>query len=256
MKQFALGIVSLFLFSQASAQDDLFVTTKKEAKKGFVIAVNGNFDLPAADMAERFGPSYRLGPSVFYKTASNWIFGAKFDFIFGNKIEEPGFLSNIKDDRGLAIAENGSRTQFGQFQRGYMAGLQAGWIYNTSATNSDNGILFLTTAGFMQHKILISIEKADGNLPQFKDEYQKGYDRLTNGLFLEQFVGYIHFSESGFVNFQVGLDVVAGFTQGRRDYLYDVRRPGNESRFDMLFGVRGSWFIPIFKRKSEEIFFE
>jgi hypothetical protein len=75
-------------------------------------------------------------------------------------------------------------------------------------------------------------------------------------LFLEQFAGYIHFSENGLVNFNIGVNVLAGFTQGRRDFLYDIQKAGNESRLDMLIGIRGSWFIPIFRRKSEEYFFE
>ncbi len=242
--------------TDTSAQDDLFGNTKKEPRKGFVISVNGNFDIPAADMAERFGLSYRIGPSVFYKFKSNWIVGTKFDFIFGNDIKEEGFLSNLLDDRGTVIAENGSRTNFGRLERGYMAGLQVGKILNFSKTNSDNGLLLLTTAGFMQHKIFIATERANGELPQFSGDYRKGYDRLSNGIFVEQFVGYIHFSESGFVNFKIGFDVVAGFNKGRRDFLYDIQKPGTDSRLDILYGVRGSWFIPIFRRKSEEYFFQ
>jgi hypothetical protein len=47
-----------------------------------------------------------------------------------------------------------------------------------------------------------------------------------------------------------------GFTQGRRDYLYDVMRPDNAKRLDVLIGVRTGWFIPMFKRNSEDMMFE
>lgn len=251
----ALSVLLLGISGKVVAQDDLFGTTKKEARKGFTIAVNGNFDVPAMDMADRFGLSYRIGPSVFYKTKSNWIIGAKTDFIFGDQIKQPGFLSNIRHPDGSFIASNGYRVDVALFERGYAAGFMAGKIFNFSEKNADNGLLLLTSAGFIQHKILISTDKS-GSVPQLSGEYRKGYDRLTNGWFLEQFVGYIHFSQSGLINFNIGLNVLAGFTAGRRDFLYDVQKPGNESRVDMLIGLRGSWFVPIFKRKSEEYFFE
>jgi hypothetical protein len=112
----------------------------------------------------------------------------------------------------------------------------------------------MTGAGFMQHKI--NIFDQDKTIPQLRGDYRKGYDRLTNGWYLEQFVGYNMFDKSGLLNFHIGLDFVAGFTKGRRDFLYDVMRKDDASRIDLLFGLRGGWYIPIFKHKSEEIYFE
>lgn len=253
MKYF-LSFVLIFSFVTCSfAQDDLFGTPKPEAKKGLLIGFNGNFDVPMADMAKRFGKNYRIGPSVQYKMKSNWIFGAKADFIFGNIIKQDSFLANFSNADGGMIGLNGFRTSNGVYERGYLIGLQAGKILNFSKKNSDNGLLLMLTAGFIQHKILIT--DADGQLPQFSGNYRKGYDRLTNGLFLEPYAGYIFFSKNGLINFHIGLDIMAGFTQGRRDFLFDVQRPGNDKRFDMLFGIRGGWYVPVFKRKSEEYFF-
>jgi hypothetical protein len=33
-------------------------------------------------------------------------------------------------------------------------------------------------------------------------------------------------------------------------------RPDHAKRLEILFGVRGGWFIPMFKRKSDELMFE
>jgi hypothetical protein len=237
------------------AQDDLFGTAKKEPRKGVVICLNASFDMPAGDMAKRFGLSYRVGPSFFYKTKSNWLFGAKADFIFGNKIKEEFFLSNLKAENEGFISYNGQRIGISTFERGYLIGLQAGRIINMSKKSSDNGIMLMTSGGFIQHKILINYDR-NSSLPQLSGDYKKGYDRLSNGIFLEQFVGYTYFADNGLINFNIGLDVVAGFTKGRRDYLYDINRPGTDSRLDILYGIRGSWYIPVFRRKSEEFFFE
>lgn len=250
--------VFLLLWSvvlQASAQDGLFITPQREAKKGLVLAFNGNFDIPAADMAKRFGISYRIGPSVFYKTKKNWLFGAKSDFILGGNIREEGFLSNMQHANGGLIGNNGMRYGVQTFERGYTVGLQAGKIIRfREGNNPDNGLMLLTAAGFIQHKILI--DDKSGHLNQLRGENRKGYDRLANGLFIEQYAGYTHFSNNGLVNFHIGIDLMAGFTQGRRTYWTDVRKPGNDTRLDILFGIRGGWYIPIFKRKSEEFFFE
>ncbi|MBS1589367.1 MAG: hypothetical protein JST52_07105 [Bacteroidetes bacterium] len=250
-----LLLFALFITCSASAQDDLFGTPKREARKGFVIAVYGNFDLPAADMAKRFGASYRVGPSVFFKTKSNWMIGVKGDFILGNKIKEEGFMSNLKDARGNVITAEGFRTNVGVFERGYAIGFLAGKTINISKTNPDNGITLTTSAGFIQHKISITT-KNSGYVPQLDGDYKKGYDRLTNGWFVEQYVGYSYFSNNSLVNFSIGFNFLAGFTAGRRDYLFDVQKPGTDSRLDILWGIRGGWFIPIFHRKSEEFYFD
>lgn len=236
------------------AQDGLFGTEKLPARKGFIINANGALDFPAADMADRFGTSYRVGGAILYKTTSNWLFGPKIDFISGSTIREDSLIVNLRDENGYLLDQDGSRKNIKTFERGYMIGVQAGKIINTSKTNSDNGVLISTSFGFMQHKI--NLFDRDKSIPQIRGDYRKGYDRLTNGLYIGQYVGYNHFAKDGLVNFHIGMEVNAGFTKGRRDYLYDVMRTDDKSRVDILFGIRGGWYIPIFKRKSEEIYFE
>lgn len=249
-------VCSLFFTAGAvSAQEDLFgAVGKMPPREGFILGFNGNFDMPAGDMADRFGLSYRVGPSVSYKTKSNWVFGVKLDFMLGNQIREDSLMANIMDDYGTILNRDGGRNTVRITELGYITGLQAGYIINTSKKSSDNGVLLLTTFGFMQHKI--NIFQQDNTIPQIRGDYRKGYDRLTNGFLLEQYVGYTYFANNGLLNFHIGLDIAAGFTQGRRDYLYDVRRPDDGSRVDILFGIRGGWYIPIFKRKSEEFYFD
>lgn len=237
-----------------SAQDDLFGSTKEPSRKGFVIGVNGGFDLPGADMAKRFGASYRIGPSLFYKTTSNWMFGVKADFLFGGRVREDSLLYNVSDKYGQFINNGGQRIGVGIFERGYLIGLQAGKILPLNKAKPYKGILIMTGAGFVQHKI--SIIDDDKTIAQVRGDYRKGYDRLTNGWYLEQFAGWNMFDKAGLVNFHIGLNVMAGFTKGRRDYLYDVMRKDDAPRLDLLFGIRGGFYIPIFNKKSEEVYFD
>ncbi len=246
---FLLSVVS----ASAQDKDKLFGTSEApEAKKGFILCANGDFDIPAADMAKRFGVSYRLGPSVLYKTSSNWLIGAKCDFIQGSVVKEDSLMINIRDKYATYsthvyefLNSGGERVGVPVFERGYIIGLQAGKIIKLNKSHPDNGIELLTSAGFIQHKI--DIYNSNKDVPQLQGDYLKGYDRLTNGAFIEQYAGYIFFAKNRLLNFTLGVDALFGFTQGRRDYQYDIMRADNEKRLDILYGLRGGWFPPHFQ---------
>ena len=213
-------------------------------------------------MAKSYGSSYRLGASITYKTTSNWVFGVMYDFLLGNKIKADSFMINIKDKYSgdfngkvfQTLNINGQRAGVPVYERGFLTGVQVGKIFKLTKKPSDNGLMALTTVGFMQHRI--NIFNRDKDVPQISSAYLKGYDRMANGMFLEEYVGYIYFAKNKLINFNIGLDIVYGFTQGRRSYLYDLQRSDETKRSDILVGVRGGWMIPIFHRKSEEVSFE
>jgi hypothetical protein len=258
-------VILLFILSTSQslrAQEDLFGPSEhKEARHGFILNGNVGYDFPGGDMAQRFSSSWRLGPALLYKTKSNWLLGAKFDFIVGKNVNEDSLMINIRDkyqtySKNLFqfINNDGQRIGVPVYERGYAVGLSAGKIFNTAKTHPDNGIVVLTSVGFMQHRI--NIYDKDKSVFSLRGDYLKGYDRLANGIFVEQYLGYMYFSKSRLINFTLGADVLVGFTQGRRDYLYDVMRPDNAKRLDVLIGVRTGWFIPMFKRNSEDMMFE
>ena len=259
-----ISILSFIFSFSAIAQDETKLFGPTEAprtKTGLIFCANGDFDIPAGNIAKEFGPSYRAGPGLLYKTNKNWIFGLKCDFILGNIIKQDSLMINIVDKYSAHsgnlyefIDQDGQRIGIPVYERGYAAAFQAGKIIPTNKERPDNGIMLLTSAGFMQYKL--DIFDKDKAVPQLQGQYLKGYDRLTNGVFVEEYGGYIFFSKSRLVNFTLGLDALIGFTQDRRTYLYDVMRSDNTNRLDMLFGLRGGWFIPTFKRKSEELNFQ
>jgi len=263
---YKIGLAVLLLLSGfgafAQVEDKLFGgSTGASARSGFILTGNASFDFPGGDMAQRFGVSYRLGPGVLYKTTKNWVFGIKGDFILGGIVHQDSLMANIKDKYSVGdgsyyefINNGGERIGVPVYERGYAIGLEGGKIINFNPRYPDNGLFLLASAGYIQHKI--DIYDKDKTVDQLRGEYLKGYDRLTTGVFVEGYAGYIFFSSNKLLNFTLGLDGLFGFTRGRRDYLYDVMRPDNEKRLDVLFGLRGGWFIPIFKRKSEDILFE
>ena len=262
MRSLVILLIILSASLHLSAQEDLFGPSEhKEARHGFILNGNVGHDLPGGDMAQRFSNSWRLGPALLYKTKSNWLFGAKFDFIVGKNVNEDSLMINIRDkyqtySKNLFqfINNDGQRIGVPVYERGYAVGLSAGKIFNTTKLHPDNGIVVLTSVGFMQHRI--NIYDKDKSVMSLRGQYLKGYDRLANGIFVEQYLGYMYFSKSRLINFTLGADLLVGFTQGRRDYLYDVMRPDHAKRLDVLFGLRAGWFIPMFKRSSEDMMFE
>ncbi len=263
MKQYIFTTLLLFSGIISYGQDELFGTSAaKKQHYGFILNGNVSADKPLLDMAKRYGASYRIGASVTYKTKGNWLFGVKYDFLLGNKITEDSFAINIKDKYSgdfngkvfQTININGQRVGVPVYERGFLTGIQAGKIIPLKKGEKDNGLMLLTTVGFIQHRI--NIYNRDGDVEMLQGDYKKGYDRLTQGMFVEQYAGYTYFAKNGLLNFNFGLDLMWGFTEGRRAYLFDVGHADDKKRNDVLLGVRAGWMIPIFKRKSEDITFE
>ncbi|MBK7763541.1 MAG: hypothetical protein IPI46_09240 [Bacteroidetes bacterium] len=234
-------------------QDDKKTSSKIIGKQMFNFSILGGYDIPAADMAKRFGKSYRLGLSINYKSASNYFFGVKGELLTGNQIKEDSLLWNIKTSQNGVISQLGEVLNVGTFERGYMIGLQFGKIFPIHKKNPNSGFTTTFSTGFIQHKI--KMFDKDLSFPQLRDEYVKGYDRLANGLYFENYTGYTHFSKNKLINFTAGLDFVWGLTKGRRDYLYDVARKDDASRNDILIGFKVGWIVPIYKKMSEETYY-
>ena len=138
--------LSVLVFAVCSAgttyaQDDLFGSEKVPVRHGFIFGANGDFDLPGGDMAKRFGESFRIGPSLMYQTESNWLFGMKGDFIFGNKIKEPDYMANVRGADGMFITGNSDRENVGYFERGYTLGVHAGRIIPLKKHQTNTGLL-------------------------------------------------------------------------------------------------------------------
>jgi hypothetical protein len=107
--------------------------------------------------------------------------------------------------------------------------------------------------GFMQHKI--NIYDRDNLYPQLIGDYRKGYDRLTNGLYGDVLLGYMYYGTKKNLNGFIALDMNVAKTQGRRDWWYDVQKTGRDNRIDASIGLMMGWFIPIYQKKTEEVYY-
>lgn len=238
--------LSLCAFTQRSVKDSILTAPH--------LTIHYAYHLPSGDMGDRFGNSSALGVDFYVKTKKNLFLGGEGNFIFGDNVFEPGLLSNLVTENGEIIDQDGKISELKIQQRGWTVSLNAGKLFPIFGPNPNSGLLLRGGLGFMQHKI--RIEHQVNTLPQLDGDYEKGYDRLTNGLMLTQFVGYYHMSNNRLANFVIGVESMQGFTQGRRDFNFDTQTVDDQPRFDMLAGIKIGWIIHFYARTGEEYYYD
>lgn len=217
-----------------------------------LIAPSYGYQVPAGDMAERFGANSSLGLSVIVKRKSNWMLIADGFFIFGNKFNELGLFDGIATSQGFVIGSSGYYGNILVSERGYSFTLSLGRLFPVKKPNPNCGFFVQAGAGFIQHKI--RIQDKLGTVPALQGDYVKGYDRLTNGLALKEFVGYVYVGNRRLINFFGGVEAIQGFTQGRRNYNFNTMKSDKGNRIDLLFGLRFGWIMPIYKQAPEKFY--
>lgn len=212
------------------------------------------YQFPGADMADRFGTNSSIGPGFQVKTASNWIFGLETNFIFGNNFK-PGFsiFKDIMTSDGNIINGDGLPAVVALFERGFIISGKFGKLFPVLSPNPNSGIVVYGTIGYMQHKLRIDVE--NNSAPQLLGDYKKGYDRLTGGFAISEAIGYQIMGNSRILNFFFGVEFHQGWTKSKREYLFDLKGADKTNRFEILFGPKISWFIPIYQRAPEEYYF-
>jgi hypothetical protein len=212
-----------------------------------------SFQWPGGDMADRFGTNSTIGPGFFHKTSSNWIYNADINFLFGNKIKEDSLIQNLINSDGFVIDDQGHYAEISFFERGFYAQGRIGKLIPLSDKNLNSGLLIMAGAGYMQHRIHFEVNNNAAS--PLKDDYQKGYDRYTNGFSTSQFIGYMYIGKSRLANFFVGAELVQAWTKNRRSMDFDTMRRDDKNRFDFLGGIKVGWVIPFNKREPEDFYY-
>ena len=249
-KIFLLAVSFLFLF-RSFGQVDISDTTIHIP----MFYASFSYQVPGGDLADRFGANANIGGGFQWKTNTNWVFGGDFNYIFGSTIKiEDELMSNLRTESGHYIDQAGNFGIVNNYERGYFVSLKVGKVIPVLSPNPNSGILLMAGVGYVQHKI--RIEVTDNNIPQLMGDYKKGYDRLTGGISLSQFIGYMFFSNSKLANFYGGFEVTEAFTKPLRDVNFDTRKPDEVSnRLDLFFGVRVAWIIPLMKRLPDKVYY-
>jgi hypothetical protein len=207
---------------------------------------------PDKDMSTRFGISSDFGGSIGFKTDKNWLFGIESTYIFGNNVRE-NTLENITNSHNQITNMYGGISEIIVRESGVQIKSYIGKIIPVLKKNKNSGIFIKANVGFLQHKIYI--ENKENNTPQIMGDYKKGYDRLSNGMMISEFIGWQNFSNKGAYNFLIGFEFIQAKTQVRRTWDYATNKKIDNSQLDLLYTLKVAWYITFHKHKATEYFY-
>jgi hypothetical protein len=244
-----MRLIALFLlfFTVVKAQNDSLPLPVLP-----LIGVHVSGQVPFGDLAKRFGPSLGLGTTFLIKTKRNWIFGIEGNYFFGRNVRED-VLANVRNEDGFIVDNEGYPADLRITERGACVQLVGGRVFKLLSANRHSGLMVTVGAGAMQHRV--KFYDRQQKVAAIKGELGNGYDRLSIGLALTQFVGYLFLSENRMVNFYTGFEFFEGFTHSVRKFNYDTGQPDTGKRFDALAGFRFGWILPLYKKKPDEYYY-
>ncbi len=238
------ALLSLAFLAWATAAQ---AQARNLTNEGNVLLINITYGLqmPDGDLSDRFGENFVIAIQPELVTeGNNFIFGLDGQYLFGSEVKQD-VLFNLRTAEGFIIGNDRNPADIQLKQRGFYLGAHLGKLFSLSANNPRSGIRLTLGAGLLQHKIRVQ-DDPQRVVPQLLDEYKKGYDRLTNGLTLQQFIGYQSLGLNRRLNFYIGFEFMQGFTQNRRTFNFDTMESVNEPRLDLLFGLRAGIALPLY----------
>lgn len=206
-------------------------------------SVGYGWEFPLGDLADRFDDNLKFTVGLERITASDWIYGVEFAFMFGDTVKED-VLAPLRLSNNEVLGADNAYADVFMRERGMFLGANFGKLIRLGR-NSRSGIRITGAAGLLAHYIRIADEAS--STPQIEGAYLKGYDRLTRGLAFREFVGYQHISQDKRVNFYIGLEFTQGFTRHVRAFDFDTGLPSDQSgRFDGLISLKAAWILPFY----------
>ncbi len=236
---FAFVNLSFIATAQVNVRDSVIHTPIVYAAYGF--------HMLGGDIALQYGPSSTLGAGLGLKTNKNIYYGIEYNYLWGGKVKNGDeIIKEILTHDGQIIGQDGQNAIFQYMLRGHTLWGHVGKLFPVVSPNPNSGILLRLGIGYIQHRMFVSVQ--DNTALQLKDDYKKGYDRLTDGFGLTQSIGYLFLGDSRMWNFYGGFEFSQGFTKNRRDINFDTREKDNSSHIDLFYGFKIGWVIPLYRR--------
>ncbi len=218
-----------------------------------MIGVRALGQLPGGDMVNRFGANLNAGGTFMYKTNKNWVFGFDAGYLFGKRVKED-VTKQLKTAEGFIIDNEGYAADLRISQRGLALQLTIGKLIPVTKRFRNSGVLINVGFGYLQHKI--NLYDAQQKIAALKGELKYGYDRLSNGLVISQFVGYMILSKNRLLNIYMGIESAQAFTKSVRKFNFDTGLADTKQRLDILTGLKFGWILPLYKKTPNEFYFD
>jgi hypothetical protein len=242
MKYFIFFMFSAFM---ACAQIDSAIRIP-------LVGVHFGGQLPMADLNKRFGPNLVSGLSFTMKSKKNWLYGARFDYMYGRNVKED-VLKSLKTPEGYVVDNAGFPADLRVSERATAFYIFGGKVLPLASANPNSGLMVTLGAGYLEHKI--NLYDAQKQIAAIKDNLKYGYDRLSVGFSVSQFVGYLFLSENRMLNFYFGVDCSQSFTKSVRKVNYDTGLSDTGRRLDILTGLRFGWILPLYKKTPNDFYY-
>jgi hypothetical protein len=238
----ALLLMGLLLATSGLLAQKDSVKTAPKLPAAFLVNLSYGVHFPGGDLGQRFGTLNAVGGSVQFLSKNNWLVGADVLYGFGDLVKE-NVLSMLETPQGLMIDQNGQLAIVIPSARSVYVGGRLGYLIPLLKNGTRTGIELGAGAGYYRH--WLRIEDQSETLVQLQGDYRKGYDRLTDGTALYEYVGFRFSSRRRLINFFAGAEFGQGFTRNRRVWNYNEVAAETNGRLDLFFGLRFGWTIPL-----------
>lgn len=251
-KYFLTSILSLLIAASAFAQKfpEHREMDARNKGKALLLHLTAAIHQPGGDLADRFGSTGNVGGALEWITAQNLLFSVEGNYSFGNTVKEDP-LGILRTPEGDIIGNDQQLAEVDLRARGYYIGGAIGKFFPIG--NRRSGIRLTLGAGAMQHRI--RVQDNNSSVVQVSGDYIKGYDRLTGGLALTQFLGWQHLGANRRANWFLGFEFSQGFTKSLRDWDFTEMRKLEGNRTDLRFGIRLGWTLPFYQGSANQIYY-
>lgn len=244
---FFLGNYS-FLKSQISLKDSC-------AHVGY-LHFGAGIGSPAGNWSKKYGILPQVDFELGFKSKKNVSFTANFGFIYTDKIKiRPQLFQDIDTFDGLLIDTNGELVMPDVTAQGWAGGLRIGKTFSSlfwKDPNPNSGLFIEIGYKCIRHKLNIQVPLT---LPIMKNEYLKGYDRLTFSQGANFLLGYRFFNNKRLLNFTAFTEFSVFYSQNLRGYNYDTRSFDNSKKLDILSSIKIMWCLPLYQRAPESFYY-
>lgn len=215
------------------------------------------YNIPLADLRKDYKNFLSVGTGINVKTKSNWLIGFTFNYQFEGKVQpevtNAAFKELVPEGAGYFIANNGTATNdISVDYRGLQFTLMAGKVFCFTPKYRNSGMVLKAGIGVLQH--YMHINNPNNAVLSLNEEYRKGYDRLTLGFSLYQFIGYQHLTKKNLLCFYGGIEIVENWAKRQRAYDFSLMAKDNNKYFESIIGFKVGWIIPLYKHNPYRVF--
>ena len=225
---------------------------KREKISTWMFQATYAYQFPGQDTKVLYKNNNSIGGSVCYKTDNNWMFSFNGNFISGNKVNitREELFGDILD-----ITGDGIYGSYALFERGAHFQLKAGKIFPVLSPNPNCGFFVSGGIGYLFNRIRTEFGSYASPPPALADDYLYGYDRMRGGFAWSGEIGYLFLSNSRIFNFSLSLEFTQAYTKSLRKWDFNLMKKDTNHYIDQYIGIRAAIYIPTYKRKPAEYYY-